>query len=322
LRPTVLLAAPIALALVPAPALADAPRPASVLVIPAHHSGPSAFTLVSVTNTNSTGISTRALFRYVNVVPNPQSALLPLECKTVYRTEHLTPADTITVLTQCHNAGPSANGYLVISAQSPTSGVAWSHNDLVGSATVITGGGGLYTVAAIPFEAVAAPGAPTDVDMDGKLDFDGIEYEKLPDDLHLDSFLGLAGSHLALANFAGDPEAVVSVLILVWNDNEHALSAQLTFRCWFDVPLPSLSNVFTESFLAQNTPNDPNEVDVDCNGLDDLESGWARIRGLSASTGLGTIVNPPLLGAVTGGDGAFECGRPLWGSRLLSAGEF
>lgn len=307
------------------PLSAETPRPASVLVFPVHHSSTTAFTAISVTNSNTNsfgGGGTRALFRYVLAEPTAEGPLKP-ECGELYRSEHLTPADTVTVLTACHVGQSEARGYLVVSAKDPSTGVSWSHNHLVGSQLVINfGSGGFYSLTPIPLRAIADQGSPTEVDMDGRLDFDGIEYEQLPDDLQLDAFLGVGDPRLTLINFSGDQSAVVSVHFAVFNDNEFPLSTQFSFRCWFSEPLSSLSGVFSQAYLLNNTPNDPGEVDINCDGINDLESGWARISATSANGNFGSTSNPPLLGALVGGPGSIEGGRPLWGSISLSNGEF
>jgi len=312
-----------AAALLAPAALADAPRPASVLVYPAVSSKAGTFTMVAVTNT-SLSTSTQALFRYVERVPDPSSPFKAHDCVELYRSEHLTPADTVSVLTACH-AGLDREGYLLVSAKDPNTGQNVAHDRLVGSALIVTVGGGgafSYSYTPAPFEAVGPEGSPTDADFDGRLDFDGVEYEMLPDYLHLDSFLGNVNSRIAMLSLSGDRNATVSVQILAWNDDEFALSATLGFRCWFQVPLTDVAVAFSNNFLANNTPDDEAEVDLDCDNLNDLESGWARFDASFASGPFGSIPNPPLLGVITGGVSSIEGGRLIWGSQELSTGEF
>ncbi|MEM7199084.1 MAG: hypothetical protein AAF628_02395 [Planctomycetota bacterium] len=309
------------LPLLPAPTVSpvDVPRAASVLVFPIHRSTPGQLTLVSVTNSSAT-TPTLAFFHYINVVPGT-SPLLPAECQIVCRTEYLTPGDTVTVPTSCHNPG-GQEGYLLVSAKDPVSGVNWSHNALIGSELLFDiGAGTLATLLPLPFRALPPTGANTDLDFDGKIDFDGAEYEALPDTLLLDSFLAIADARLVLLNLAGDRDARVTADFRVWNDNEFPLSLQVHFRCWFQADLSSLSTLFTEAFL-RGTPNDDEELDVDCDGVGDLETGWLSVVGLSATVGARTTTNPPLLGAIVPGGTRLEAGRLLWGSDGVSAGEF
>jgi hypothetical protein len=303
-------------------ALGDAPQPASVLVFPFHRSDANTLTLLRVTNTaTSMAGSTNVLFRYVNAIPNPANPLQPLSCNTIYRTEMLTPADTLVVATTCHNIGGDTQGYVVVSAQDPQGG-AWSHNHLVGSTLVVDlAGGGAFALLPTPFQALGAPGSATDLDFNGRLDFNDLEYEALPDDLFGDSFLGPLDQRLVLFNLTGDRTALVTVQMLIWNDNEYPLSAQLNFRCWFQTPLNSVSTVFTESFLRTNTPQDPTEVDLNCDGQANIESGWLKIGGLTA-VGIQTVVNPPMLGALVGGQRGLMSGQSLWGSIATSDGRF
>ncbi len=320
---TALLCAGLLAALAPF-ASADEPRPGSVLVYPVHHADAKRFTFVSVTN-SSLSTPVNAYFCYVSsglglVSPTPQG-----DCVVLDRAELLTPADTVTVLTACHAGASDNHGYLVVSSRSATSGFTVGHDHLIGSTLVIdlgVGYGGVYSVLPAAFAAVPPDGSPTDLDFDGQLDFDGIEYEQAPDDLFLDSFLGLGGSRLTLLNLSGEKNAVVTVQLFVWNDNERPTSAQFSFQCWFEKSLTDISPVFSENFLKANTPNDPDEVDIDCDGLDDLEAGWARISGSVAFGSFFTVPNPPLLGAVTGGKKTLEGGRLLWGSNARSNGEF
>ncbi len=298
-------------------AWADGLRPASALVYPIYISDPNFLTLVSVTNT-STAQTTRAVFSYVDAVQDPQNPLLPTDCRNYYRAETLTPADTITVLTRCHVAA-QARGYLVVKAQDPQ-GTTWSHNHLVGSSLILNlGTGSLASHLPVPFESVLPEGTATDVDLDGRADFDGTEYEAFPADLQMDSFLAVANSRLTLAHLSQDHHAKVLVQLLIWNDNEFPLSAQFNFRCWFEAPLPFLSAAFTQNYLANNTPDDPAEFDVDCDGIGDFETGWARITGVVSTGGFQPRSNPPLLGAMS--RGPLEAGRTLWGSHETVDGE-
>ncbi len=317
-----------ALALSPA-VMADGRTPGSVLIYPIHRSnsfetGPAWFTVISVTNTNlvpvtpinQLGGSTNAKFEYVNVIPGPTNNL-PLDCQVIDVVEFLTPADTFSVLTNCHNAANAQEGYVVVTAQDPNSfSTAWSHNFLVGSELVVNSQGTVYGINAIPFDAIAAAKAPTDADGDGQLDFDNIEYEGVPDELILDVFYGVAGSSLTLINLTGGFQHTANVRFDVWNDNEQALSATLAFKCWIEEPLRAISLVFDGLFLANNTADDPTELDTNCDNINDVETGWARIRGSNASSSTESIPDPALLGALTAGPGpGLDSGRLLWESK-------
>jgi hypothetical protein len=294
-------------------ALAGGREPGSLLVFPVHHSGGGLFTCISVTNTNTApstvgglGGSTNAHFYYTNIVPNPADPFRPIGCSIFDRIEPLTPADTVSVLTECHDLGIgfAKQGYLVVVAEDPTQfEVPWSHNHLLGSELVLSATGFTYTIAALAFRSPAPDGAPTDVDGDQERDFNGIEYEALPDRLYIDSFLPEADPFLVLLNLTGDAMDHNTVLFSVWNDYEVPLSASLVFRCWFEVSLTRISPLFTSQFLA-GVLNDPDELDFYyCDGVQDFEMGWVSIQSLGVRTPGGAFVaaDGAMLGAITSG---------------------
>jgi hypothetical protein len=312
-------------ATVSAPAVtADGLNPGSVLVYPIQRTAltgnPTFFSIVSVTNINLTpstpqnglGGSTNIHWEYVNTVLNPANSLLPLDCQIVNRTELLTPADTRTILTNCHNGANDQEGYLVISAEDPNGfATPWSHNYLVGNELVINGNGIIYYVNAIPFESPDKDGTPTDHDLDGQLDFDGLEYEGIPDHLFLDIFTGGFGASIVLINMSGGPAFTANVAFDAFNDNEQPLSATVDFKCWMEERLDEISLIFTTAFLLGNTQQDPTELDVNCDQIGDLETGWSRIRGNTNSSSVESYPNPALLGAFAKGLSGFG-GRRMW----------
>jgi hypothetical protein len=326
--PLVAATALIASALAPN-ALADGRKPGSVLVYPVHRSGSGHqfFTVVCVTNINRTpqnpnsfGGSTGVWFEYVNVRPNAADPFKPLGCSIFDRHEFLTPADTLCVLTSCHNAtfGTGQEGYLVVSAEDPSRapGARWSHNHLIGSAMVVSGSGVVYSTEAIPFKSPLRSGDRTDLNNNFRIDFDGWEYEEIPDQLYIDSFVALGGSQLALLNLTGSPRDCNTVYFAVWNDNEFALSTTLVFSCWFDQPLVNISTLFSESFL-RSTPHDPHELDINCDGVGDIETGWACIDSIDVSQPGGASISydGAMLGCITAGvTTVVSGGRLLWES--------
>ncbi len=287
-------------------------EPGSLLLYPVHRSGGGLFTVVSVTNTNtapatvgSLGGSTNAHFYYTNVTQDPLDPFRPLGCAIFDRVEPLTPADTFSALTECHDLGIGfeQQGYLVVVAEDPSQvNVPWSHNDLIGSVLILSATGFAYSLEAIALRSPAPTGSPTDIDNDQDRDFDGVEYELLPDRLYLDSFLDAADPQLVLLNLTGDHMDLQTVQFSVWNDYEVPLSATLVFQCWFEAPLTRISPLFGAAFLA-GVPNDPEELDTDCDGLDDIETGWAMIQSLGVRTPGGAVVatDGVLMGALTSG---------------------
>jgi len=256
-------------------------------------------------------------FQYVNVIPDPHDPLIPHGCIVSDRIEYLTPGDTLSVLTTCHNPSFGSEGYLVVVAEDPLlQPMTWSHNFLVGSELVINSVGGMYSLNAIPFRSMQPSRTATDRDGDDQCDFDGIEFEPLPDHLMIDSFLALEQSSLTLLNLTGTLDFEATLAFDIWNDNEYSLSATVRMGCWIEEQLENLSPIFTYDFLKLNTPHDQAELDLDCDGMSDIETGWVRIRGLQASSPGQTIPNPSLLGAVTAGvTDKIDGGHLLWESK-------
>lgn len=324
------IAAALAATLLAALGHANEYRPGSVLVYPVQRSGldlggcPSScfWTIVSVTNINtmpatpsSLGGSTNVKFEYLNTIRDPARPLQPQHCFVNDVVEFLTPADTFSVLTSCHNASHEA-GYLVVHAQDPSLfDTAWSWDYLIGSEMLLTATGGMFYLNAIPFSSPLPDRAPTDLDGDRQLDFNGAEYQGAPDLLYVDSFIAPLNASLALINLTGGVDFVATAKFDVWNDNEFPFSTTVTFRCWFNEPLVLISPIFTQGYLLANTPNDLSELDVNCDGRGELESGWLRINGLVATSTAETIPDPAFLGALTAGpDNVFDAGSMLWES--------
>lgn len=331
-------AALVAASLAPA-AAASGRKPGSALVYPIQITDPAGFfTIVSVTNTNlapetptTNGGGTNVHFEYVNVTypavlpaPNP---LIPETCAIHNVVTYLTPADTLAVLTACHN--PFFNrGYLVISAENPDLfDTAWKHDYLIGSEFVANPAGGAYYLNAIPFNAdpARADHAATDADGDKQLDFNTTEYEQVPDTLYADSVIAELYPALTLINLTGGVSARNSVHLDVWNDNEVQTSVDFVMGCWFEQNLVALSLWFHPAWLALNTTgDDPTELDLNCNGLEDASTLWFRIDSTRVATSGGTTISNDgaLLGAITGGGpppsaGIFHTlssGKLLWES--------
>ena len=322
-------------------ALADGRKPGSLLIYPVHRSGGienSAFTIICVTNTNtlpqtpvSFGGGTNVHFQYFNVVANPANAFQPLNCVEFNTTRYLTPADTLCVLTTCDNATTAAGqeGYLVVKAEDPMYfRQAWDFDYLIGNEVVINASGAIYGLNAIPFEAlpngprgVEDFGAPTDLNGNGRCELDGREYEAVPDQLYIPSYVALVESQLCLVNLTGDARDLNTVYMSIWNDMEVPLSATLVFNCWFDQPLTAVSPAFEESFLKL-LPNDPKELDIDCDNLGDLETGWAIIDSIDVSSagGLQISRDGAMVGSITaGGKSMLGTGDLLWESVALQS---
>jgi hypothetical protein len=315
-------------------AIADGRNPGSLLVYPVHRSGGGgiegtlAFTIVCVTNINtqpvtpsSFGGSTYAHFQYFNVVKNAADPFKPLNCVEYNQLEFLTPADTLCVLTSCHNAVPAGNqvteGYLVVKAENPNLfNTPWSFNYLIGSEIVINAFGAVYGLNAVPFESPQPVYANTDVNGNRRCELNGVEYEPCPDQLYMPSFLAANESQLALVNLTGDARDCNTVYFTIFNDMELPMSATRPFSCWFDQPLTAVAPVFS-ALTLMNKPNDPTELDIDCDNDDDFETGWAIIDSLDVSSlgGFPISSDGAILGSLTAGVGtAMGSGDLLWES--------
>jgi hypothetical protein len=301
-----------------ADALADGREPGSLLIYPLQQSAlldPTVFNVVSVTNTNRAGNATTEVhFEYVNVAPSPTPFLFA-NCNISDRVETLTPADTLSILTSCHNGATNARGYLVVTARDPDEvDTPWSFDHLVGSQQIVTLGGGIYSLEAIPFTSPRPERAKTDVSPnDGQRDFDGVEYEPIPDELYIDSYNGALAGRIALVSLTG-PEYLTNVDFIIYNDDEFQLSGQYSFACWAHVPLADISGYFTSQGLA-TTIDDPSELDITCDDVQEFDTGWAIVRPKNAlSITSDPISDPAVLGALTLDGGPFNNGRLLWES--------
>ena len=297
-------------------ACADGRKPGSVLVFPWLRHG---ISIISVSNTHfeaaipgqSFGGSTNVHFEYVHVVEGT-NPFKPASCRRTNIVEFLTPADTMSVLSLCHSSnGPAEKGgYLVVSAQDPSFfGRAWSHNYLVGVAIVADAIGAVQVVNAVPFESPVDNGAATDLNMNQRLDFNGVEYEAVPDQLYADNVIPCGPpSRLSLLNLTGGPTECNTIMLSIWNDNEVPLSATQTFSCWFDQPLEVVAPVFQFHSLNR-LPSDPEEMDWDCDGREDINTAWFCIDSLDVSTsgGIPYARDGAMLGTIS----------PFFGTHLL-----
>jgi len=314
----------LAVCLLSAHAAADGRNPGSVLIYTIHRSGPTWFTIISVTNTNqkkaspnSLGGTTDAHYQYVNATPS-NKPLRPDGCNVTNRVETLTPGDTLSVLTTCHNPTTPGGqeGYLVVSALDPIYGDPDCHDYLVGSELVVNASGTTYSLEAIPFErAEKAKQQPEGMGAGGILAFDDVSYESAPEHLIMPSFLALDHSHLTLINLTGSDRDLNKVKLTIYNDNEYLLSDVFEFNCWFDQPMVKVSPVFDAAFL-KSTPNDPHELDIACNGAGRIETGWALLDSIGVKTPGGDLIDTDgvILGAMTVQDTKLDGGHLLWES--------
>ena len=283
-------------------------KAASVLVFPLYDSRDTTDTILSITNTNTSSeyceeADTRAgdvrlHFQYID---GDTWADFP-------RFEHLTPGDTLSVLTSQHNPEWSY-GFVVVTAFSPVdSSQAISFDWLIGSATVVRADmDRAWSYRPCGFRAIADRTDPceyvdTDFDVDSARDFDGEEYERFPRRLRLASFLSKNESfdnRIALLTLASSIHQAETEFV-IWNNIEQKFSRTLQFSVFFEGDLSEISQIVRDL--------DGNRDEI---GFLDIESGWIEIEGTRILDAAGNpVLNrgggpaiPPIL-AVYGGSAA------------------
>ncbi|MFT7669998.1 MAG: hypothetical protein ACI8X5_002705 [Planctomycetota bacterium] len=269
------------------------------------------------------------------------------DCTEFNRTEYLTANDTLTVVTAQHNPNQEL-GFVYAFAKDAVSGEPIVANSLIGEVFVIsaymdcfeceegvnTYSGIEYSVNAVAFQAPGQSGELTDINMDGLRNLDGVEYAMAPDAILIPRFFGQSSQadassqgapivdQLILISLTGGSEFDTTLDFLIYNDNEEGFSAEHTFRCWEKRPLSSISDVFGQQFLADNTNHDPAEAI----GPGMIETGWMRIDGAVANSVATSIHDPAFLAVLVESIGNFggadlpfeECSQP--GGVLLPRG--
>lgn len=286
-------------------ARAGADTPGSLLLFPEYNSEPGSLTVITVTNTKNGPITTasnpaiQAHFVYIDGT----------SCLETNRNENLTANDTVTVVAAFHNFA-SNKGYLYVYAQDPTTGRAVKWDWLVGSQMQLNSFDQFnYSYNPFSFKAAVAGNdlTPTDVDNDNIRDLNGIEYEKTWNEIIIPHFWGQTTtrkSELVLINLTGGATFTATVALSIYDDAENMYSGQYTWSCWTKAPLSKtpgigdpirgISNAFNNDFLSPTAPI-PGTGTGQIVGVNNVETGWFRIRPISASSGTVTYVNPAVL---------------------------
>ena len=279
------------------------PSHGSLLVFPEFDNTPGVYTLLTVTNTHS---SEPILVEFVYI--NGDSA----GCFEFNRVRPLTPNDTLTVLTSVDNP-QFDRGYVYVFAKSAMNGAPVSFNHLIGNVVIATSFDAFtYSLNPFLFQALAAEGAPTNVDNDSIRDLNGIEYTSVADQVFVPRFLGQGqvGSstfegHLIVIPLTGGALFQSTVDFLIYNDNEQVFSGQRVFPCWSKRRLLDLSAAFSQDFLSQFTDHSPFEI----LGLPQVEAGWFSLDGLVANSNVTSIADPALLAVYVESVVGVESGR-------------
>jgi hypothetical protein len=149
-----------------------------------------------------------------------------------------------------------------------------------------------FAINAVAFQAL-------DVNGDGLLELDGVEYTLAPAKLFFPRFFGQpdlgANGHpfrswLIFVNLTGGKFFSVTTKFLIFNDNEKPYSKTKQFPCWYRSYLNEVSGVFENSFLVDTDHDEDEPV-----GFEDLiETGWFYMYGEQAYYDTLTIDNPSI----------------------------
>ncbi len=265
-------------------------NPGSLLLFPDVSSDGGRVTLVTVTNTDGPPAGVETTWFYHSD-----------DCLEFNRTETLAGNDTLTVVVGAH-APFGDNRYLYVQATSPNQfnqPIVFNH--LIGEERIIDGfKASEYSVSPFVFQGIGPEGSPTDIDGDGLRDLNGIEYSEVPDEIIVPRFLGQSPvlSELVLIDLTGRQFSTVASFF-VYNDNATIFSQEVTFTCWDRLPLSSISLVFDNAFLANNSAHDPGEIV----GAPQQESGWMEINGAIAFSATTSIIDPAILAFLIEGTG-------------------
>jgi hypothetical protein len=304
--------------------MASGNEPGSLLVYPAYDNRVESLSVVSVVNTNGDLVNGNVAVEFIYINGD--------NCLEFNRTHLLTPKDTFTAVTKFHNPN-ATQGYVYVFAKNPSTGAAIAWDYLIGS-MFVTAGTNTLGFETLPFVfkagAVARNGAPlpdrtpTDFDFDGIRDLNGVKYEKAGDVYMIPLFIGNDANvqgELVVIGLTGIRFTNI-INFLIYNDNEEVFSSQLVFDCWDRVPLTSITNAFSNSFLVTTNDN-PNETQ----GLNN-ETGWYEMDGLNSFSTAAQIVSPAFLamqiqriGGSQASSLAFQRGRQANGD-LLPTGLF
>ena len=275
-------------------------QPGSALIYPLFDSSPGAGTIICVTNLNTDKTYCEETdYRVGDIVVHYQY-IAGDDCLEFDRYELLSPGDTLCVLADKHNPEQD-KGYVVISAVEPTTGDKVVFDFLIGSAIIVQSDLNFlwaYTPYAFRGYGIAGPVAGncarniTDVDADGAMDFDNVEYDLFPETLYIDSFFEEKNNftnQLTLMSTAGQ-DYINEVNFWFWNNIEVKFSRTFKFVCWWSGQLSEISQVVTD------LNGDEEEM-----GHPPVQTGWASIQGNRILDLAGNPVTigdgvPPLLG--------------------------
>ncbi|HIG10499.1 MAG: hypothetical protein ABGY71_11370 [bacterium] len=256
----------------------------SLLLFPEFDNAPGILTLLTVTHVDCDSAGDIAV-EFVYIDGN--------NCQEFNRTEVLSACDTLALLTCAHNPNGD-RGFVYAFAKDATTGEPVAHNALIGAALQLDGLEAFeYSTNAVAFEGLGGTSG-TDLDGDGLLDLNGLEYSQAPESLLVPRFLGQDGAasgvagELVMIALSGGSQFITTLDFAIYNDNEERFSAEHSFHCWEKCSLLDISGAFGNSFLAGLTNHSQNEI----LGAPARESGWFQIDGAVAHSQTTSIENP------------------------------
>lgn len=232
-------------------------EPASLLIYPFFSSTVGEDTIISVANVNTNYIFNPLTGRLMGDVAAHFFYVDGNDCDITNRTEWLTPGDLLTVLVSQHN--PAMNeGFLIVIAEDPNvrlpikwDGVQQVYglgytSGLIGDCVVANGLlNFLWSIPAIGIKAKDEE-KPVGAFLDflGDLAY-GVEYESLPTELYVSSFIeqGVFNTESTLVLI--DPtisNSTIRLLYLFYNNNEVQYSQTDSFSCWMVQKLDDIFN--------------------------------------------------------------------------------
>lgn len=272
--------------------ISDGPRhlvPGSVMIYPVFDARDGFDTIITVTNINDDRRVNDNRFRGGDVVVH----YVYVDAETWLEfdiEEPLTPSDTISVLASQH-AVDNMQGWLWVEARDPENpSCPIDYDYLIGSAILTNAEFNLdweyapYTFRGLPEDRADAGqfgysgnghAYIEDCDnLDGELNFDGVEYDYFPRYIYIDQYFGEGNpGELPGAAFSNSAYLLSTEMegtagtILFYNNNERQFSRGFRFDCWTCQPLTG----FSEQATQANT-----RVNYDPTELMGIPYGWLR----------------------------------------------
>jgi hypothetical protein len=268
-------------------------NPASLLFFPNFQTDSKHLSVITITNTGPDEV-------YVRIVwVSREEAPLGYHCVPADTWVLLTPMDTFTFLDDALFF-ESAQGFsYVYAVDGPFSEAEIDYDYLIGQELVWSTDEGDAPQYVVHFAINAVAFQALDVNGDGLLELDGVEYTLAPAKLFFPRFFGQpdlgANGHpfrswLIFVNLTGGKFFSVTTKFLIFNDNEKPYSKTKQFPCWYRSYLNEVSGVFENSFLVDTDHDEDEPV-----GFEDLiETGWFYMYGEQAYYDTLTIDNPSI----------------------------